>query len=217
MNVGSTGSMQGYGMQTRMSPPTSEEMLSKIMQDVDVDGDGTISSEELEALDEKQQQKLAEADSNGDGVITEDELLTKIAEHIAEKGQMGPPSAADLVSRILEDADTDGDGSISAEELSAVDEKHQQKLAEADTDGDGIITEEELTAQVSEDMASRAPMRDMTLNGFKELLASLSEAETTVEDTATQIETYLGDLGLSETEISDFMTLLENRRFDIKA
>ena len=225
MNVGTASQMQGYTQQTRMQPPSADDIFDKIMQGVDTDGDGSISAEELGALDEAPRKKLFEADGNGDGAISGDELLSSIAEQLTARAEMGPPSAADMLSKIMQDADSDGDGVISAEELSAVDDKHQQKLAQADTDGDGIITEEELRVQIGDDMASQGnmppppPQQEMTLNGFKDLLASLVDSDSQEgSDTATQIQEYLSNgLGLSEGEINDLMTLLENRRFDISA
>ena len=222
MNVVTANPMQQYASLSTRQPPSADDIFSKIMDNVDTDGDGTISTEELGALDEEHQKKLAEADSDGDGTISGDELLSSIAEHIAARGEMGPPSAADMVSRIMQDADTDGDGVISAEELSAVDEKHQQRLALADADGDGIITEEELSSQVSKAMTANGgmpppPPQEMTLNGFKEMLASLLEPDNGSSDTATQIQEYLGSLGLDDSAITDLMSLLENRRFDISA
>ncbi len=224
MNVSSATQAQQYASQLFRQPPSTEDLFDRIMSDVDKDGDGTISEEELGLLNADQQERLSSADSDGDGTISGDELLSSIMEQIASRGEMGPPSAADMVSQIMSDADTDGDGVISAEELSAVDEAYREKLAQADADGDGIITEEELTAQVSEDIASMEgmppppPMEAMSLNGFKEMLASLVDTEATEgEDTATQIQDYLVSLGLDGTAVNDLMTLLENRRFDVTA
>lgn len=292
MDIGQTDQVYGYASQMRRLQPSSEDIFSKIMQETDIDGDGTISSDELSALDEAQQTRLLEADSDGDGLISEDELMTKIAEHIAAKEQMGGLSAEEIVNKVIEDADVDGDGAISTEELSALDERLQQRLVDADTDGDGILTQEELETQVADAVSSREEMgvpttadmvsqimqesdadgdgviseeelsavdtrrqqmlseadtdsdgsiteeelttqlsegegrhsrvpphmQDMTLNGFKEMLGSLIDEDVDpTQSTATQIQDYLGGLGLDETEITDLMTLLENRRFDVTA
>jgi Ca2+-binding EF-hand superfamily protein len=233
MYVDNSTQMQSYTQQMRAQKPSTEEIFSKIMQEVDADGDGTISSEELSALEGKKQSMLAQADGDGDGSISEDELLTSIQEHEASRRQKAPesdqmqgmPSISDIISKIMQDADSDGDGSISAKELAKLDPKFQEKLLEADGDDDGIITEEELSNQISEDMEQKqmmpppmmSNMQDMSMNNFKDLLTSLFENDESQSDTATQLQNYLSKLGLGESQIDDFMNLLENSRFEVRA
>jgi len=222
MNVGSSTSSQAYTYNTtslQRQAPSADDIFAKIMQESDTDGDGSLSADEIASLDERQQQRLLEADEDGDGTVTGDELLGAIAAHIEKMQQMGPPSADELVSKIMQDADTDGDGVISAAELSAVDERQLQKLSQADTDGDGIITEEELSTQISQEMASGSmppppPPESMSMNDFKGMLASRLQGD---EDTLSQIQTYLSDAGLQQSQIDDVMTMLEQQRFDVSA
>jgi Ca2+-binding EF-hand superfamily protein len=238
MNVSNSyQQMQSHSsQQSQKTPPSAEDIFSKIMQETDSDSDGSISADEISAMNEKQQEMLSQADTDGNGTVSEDELLSSIAEQIAQKSQMQgqgghghmgpPPSSSDMLSKIMEETDTDGDGSISAEEVSAMDERQQEFLNAADTDGDDIITEDELTTQLESDMQSRQGeqraelmqnMQDMSLNSFKDLLSTLVEQSEEVQDTASQIEEYLGKLGLEDSQVDDFMSLLENQRFDIKA
>ncbi|WP_304545884.1 EF-hand domain-containing protein [Sulfurimonas microaerophilic] len=236
MNVTNSNQMQSYTQQMQMRPPNADEIFSKIMQAVDSNEDGSISSDELSVLNEEQQARLTQADSDGNGLISEDELLSQIADHIASKEQMKQgkpggmemPSVEELLTQIMQDSDTDGDGVISAEEVSALDERQQEKLAQADTDGDGIITQEELSTQISADMQSRAdmppppppPSQEMTMNSFKDMLVSAVESDSDEDDTtdtASQIQDFLMNLGLSETESNNILSLLENKRFDVTA
>lgn len=236
MNVTNSNQMQSYTQQMQMRPPNADEIFSKIMQAVDSNEDGSISSDELSTLNEEQQARLTQADSDGNGLISEDELLSQIADHIASKEQMKQgkpggmemPSVEELLTQIMQDSDTDGDGVISAEEVSALDERQQEKLAQADTDGDGIITQEELSTQISADMQSRTdmppppppPSQEMTMNSFKDMLVSAVESDSDEDDTtdtASQIQDFLMNLGLSETESNNILSLLENKRFDVTA
>lgn len=215
MNIANAYPMQPYTGQNMRQPPTADVIVEKIMNEVDADGDGSISSEELAALDERRQNELAEADTDGDGAISQAELLDTIVERMNMRQEMGVPATADIVSRIMQDADSDGDGVISIEELSAIDERQQQRLAESDADGDGAITEEELTNALSESADTMPPPPPpISMNDFKGMLGSALEGEN---DTASQVQSYLAELGLDETQIEGLMTLLENSRFDVTA
>lgn len=234
MNINSSYQSHMYSSQMQMQRPSAEDMASNILKEVDTNSDGSISSDELSVLDSNKSNMLSKADTDGNGSITEDELLSKITEHIASKGQMGSsggpqsmggmPNVSDMINRILQDTDTDGDGSISSKELSSVGQKEQQKLSEADTDGNGIITEDELKSQINSDMSSNpkmpsvmSNMSDMTLNSFKDMLASLSSEDDSSTDASTQIQNYLSKLGLSKSDTNDLMNLLETKRFDVSA
>ncbi len=64
-----------------------ESRAASKAQEVDADGDGLISLEELQADHarrqlERMQARLDEADSNGDGVVGQDEFSAQIVEHV---------------------------------------------------------------------------------------------------------------------------------------
>lgn len=60
-------------------------------------------------------------------------------------GGGGMPSAADMVTRIMEQYDSDSDGVISADEAASIDERSKRMFENADGDGDGSYTKAELT------------------------------------------------------------------------
>jgi Ca2+-binding EF-hand superfamily protein len=229
---------QMQGMQMRREPPSTEEIVGNIMTNLDTDGDGSISSDELSTLGEMQQSRLLESDSDGSGSISENELMSKVAEQIAANGMMGaggppppppPPggmegeSSEDMLSKILEETDSDEDGVISSTEASAMNAMQQEFLNSADSDKDGSVTTEELQTHLEQGRAAHAQgerppgMEDMSLNSFKDLLGSLIDSESTTQDTVSQIQDYLGQLGLERSEIDNFMTLLSSSRLNITA
>lgn len=54
-------------------------------------------------------------------------------------------NAGEMVQRTLDEYDTDKDGSLSADEIKAMPERNQSRMASADDDGDGAISKSELT------------------------------------------------------------------------
>lgn len=95
----------------RDQKPDPAEVSSKIISDLDTNGDGVLSAEELEAAGIFGQ-KIAEADTDGDGFVSQEEL----ERHVAENAPPSPPPSAgqedseeekqtgyDLISRTLEE------------------------------------------------------------------------------------------------------------------
>ena len=131
------------------------EALWEHLVRADVNGDGSITPEELAALrlDHRSHDPFAEFDANEDGVLTVDEVPESLWEHLVR-------------------ADADGDGSITPAELAALRLDHHthdpfaafdanedgvltvdevpeaiwEHLVRADADGDGSITTDELAA-----------------------------------------------------------------------
>jgi Ca2+-binding EF-hand superfamily protein len=144
-----------YGMQK----PSAGDIVKKILGDLDTNGDGALSTEEIGKAG-KFAKDILKADANGDGIVTQDELLSDITKKM-ENGMMPPPppmggmqpNADNMASKIIDDLDTNGDGVLSADEISKAG-KLAQNILGADTDGDGIVTKDELSADITKKMAS---------------------------------------------------------------
>ena len=107
---------------------------SRLSLALDADGDGVLSTQEMENATKV----LQALDKNGDGKLTADEL-----DDPAETGQVGPdgrarPAGGPLM-RVL---DTDHDGALSAQELANA----PVALKAADGNQDGKLTREEVDA-----------------------------------------------------------------------
>jgi len=63
----------------RMGPPSASDMACRVMDDLDTNGDGILSIEEISKGGERAQ-KILDADADGDGIVTKDELISKITE-----------------------------------------------------------------------------------------------------------------------------------------
>lgn len=71
-------------------PMDSESMSENIIEMLDTDGSGDISTSELEAMEALSQQ-IGQSDADGDGIITKDELSAQIAQEMEQRGDMPPP------------------------------------------------------------------------------------------------------------------------------
>jgi len=185
MSVSGVGQSMSMLSMLQMKPPSASDMANKIIGDLDTNGDGALSTDEISAGGE-QAQKILSADSDGDGNVTLDELLADISKNQQNIGGMQPPSAEDMANSIIEEFDTDGDGVLSTDEISASGE-HAQDILGADADGDGTVTMDELVIDISE----HQPMGGMQ--------------PPSVEDIASGIIDELdtdGDSALSTDEIS---------------
>ncbi|MDV6032079.1 MAG: HlyD family efflux transporter periplasmic adaptor subunit [Phycisphaera sp. RhM] len=72
---GGAGRGGGPGGGGRPDPAT---IVARMMENGDKDGDGTISAEELSAIDPSFRDRISAADSDGDGAVTRDEIMTMI-------------------------------------------------------------------------------------------------------------------------------------------
>ncbi|MBR9806529.1 MAG: hypothetical protein GYB49_04820 [Alphaproteobacteria bacterium] len=113
--------------------PRGHGGMKAYMAQMDTNGDGDISKEEVEAF---RAAKFAEIDTNADGQVSPDEMT---AHHEAQRAQRRVEREARMFAKM----DTDGDGAISAEEFNT----HQMPgFEKADADGDGVVTAEERAA-----------------------------------------------------------------------
>jgi len=162
--IGQSMSMSSlYGMQR----PSACDMASKILKDLDTNGDGVLSTDEI-SKGGKFAQKLLEADANGDGNVTMDELISDITEKMKNGNMppmngMQPPSASDMASHIMDELDTNGDGVLSTDEISKGG-KHAQRILGADANGDGNVTMDELVSDISK-MGDKMKQSDQANQG----------------------------------------------------
>ena len=115
-----------------------------IIQALDADKDGKVSSEEMANA----ATALATLDKNGDGVLEMDEMMPARGgrgERGGRRGQGGPRGGEGgsngFVDRMMQN-DTDGDGKVSADEAR---ERMQGFFERLDSDKDGFLTKEEIT------------------------------------------------------------------------
>ena len=152
----STSTLSLYSMYSAKKPSASD-MVSKILAELDTNGDGSLSSDEISKAG-KYAKHLLKADANGDGIVTQEELLSAITKKMnsgmmSPIGAMQPPSADTIASEIIDDLDTNGDGVLSADEISKAG-KNAQNILGADANGDGVVTKDELVADITKKMAS---------------------------------------------------------------
>ncbi len=119
-----------------------DEMVAKIMENGDTDGDGQISKDEAKGPIARNFDK---ADSNGDGFVSAEELKTGLMERAAERGPRKSPE--ERIAKLIERADTDGDGKLSLDEAKP---RNAGKIFERmDADGDGAVTRAEWDAAIA--------------------------------------------------------------------
>lgn len=114
-----------------------------IFEQIDANGDGTITKEEVLAF---RQSRIAGLDANKDNKITADELSAQMMQNAA---QMIQQRSAQMVARL----DVDGDGALSVEELAAGPMMGggmtEMMFERFDANGDGAITKDEASAAMA--------------------------------------------------------------------
>lgn len=103
--------------------------------EVDADGDGKITREEIAA---HRAAAIAGLDADGDGLISKDEMTAYATARAAER-------AKEMVERHFAERDLDGDGKIGASEMMAP-PAPAGMFDRLDADGDGAISKEEIDA-----------------------------------------------------------------------
>ena len=99
--------------------------------DLDLNGDGSLSLEELQAQGEA---RFAEADSDGDGALSAEELIAQAESR-----------AADRVAAMIERFDENDDGLLQQSELPqrGNGDRAERMFDRVDADDDGVISAEE--------------------------------------------------------------------------
>lgn len=145
---------------------SSADLAAKIIEREDANGDGKISADESRV----DADRFGEIDTDGDGSITSEELqasvkakendrLSQGMTSMQSMGGMGgaqgaggpqgpppgpPPDATEIASSVMETTDSNGDGVLSADET----ELSSSQFNTLDTDGDGKVSAEELAAGI---------------------------------------------------------------------
>lgn len=105
--------------------------LLEIFAEIDANGDGLLSLEELSA---HRAARFAAADANGDGALVAEEVAAEMLKRMQEK-------LAERSQQMIENHDTDGDGKVTADEMGPG--PAEMRFARIDTDNDGAISKEE--------------------------------------------------------------------------
>lgn len=110
---------------------------------VDLNGDGAITPEEIEA---RRKARFAKADTNGDGGLDRAELIASITASIDERRARRDEKRTErraerMAERMLRRADSNDDGRISADERPVRDSS--RLFRRADLNEDGKITRDE--------------------------------------------------------------------------
>ncbi len=79
MNVSEIGQNMPMPRMYGMGPPSPSDMASRVIDDLDTNGDGVLSADEI-SKGSQRAQRILDADANDDGSVTKDELISKITE-----------------------------------------------------------------------------------------------------------------------------------------
>lgn len=160
----------GDGMKGMAGMPPPD----KVFDTADVDGDGSMTKEELAAVigDGSASQLFGKIETDGDGLISRAEDDTFLGSMAGASGMRPPPPPQD---KVFDTADTNKDGTVSKEELAAVmgTGKIDQLFSKIDTDGDKLIsrTEDEafrknMTGEMQNNTSAKSDLNN--INDFVE-------------------------------------------------
>ena len=120
-----------------MHKESSKPPQGAVFEDIDTNGDGSISKAEFDAYYAKQTTKcLREMDTNKDGKITPDEMQG------VPKGDMRQSDTAAFLEKRFNAADTNHDGVLDREEANAM-PMLKGYFDKVDTNKDGKVTRQE--------------------------------------------------------------------------
>lgn len=205
--------MMKYGKKPiTLSSNESEEEDDDSISEYDTDGDGSLSTDEYEAMMSQMNAKNAMSasdfftkyDTDGDGEISSEEMSAVKKDAASKMRPMGPPPKDTKEDGIPSEYDTDGDGSLSTDEYEAMMSQMNVNNAMSaedfftkyDTDGNGEISSDEMEA-VKKTAADSTSSVKQASDTQKEELASLSDIDTDGD----------GSISLDELETLAYNTL----------
>ena len=135
-----------------------------IMKMLDADQDGTLSASEIANASKA----LIQLDKDGDGIISVEEMRPDMSK--MPMGIAGPGPGANgqlngaMMVKMFERSDSNGDGKLTGDE---VPERMRDKLKMVDKDGDGSISKTEFAAMAArmEDGQGKRPGKDGNAGG----------------------------------------------------
>lgn len=110
----------------------------KNFADMDADGNGSVSLEEMKA---KHAERFAEMDADNSGEVSLEEMQA----HHEDKGNKRKGGHGNRMAIMFRGLDADGSGGISAAEMAAMHDL-DARFGELDSNGDGALSEDELKA-----------------------------------------------------------------------
>lgn len=242
MNISGLGSdSYSYALQTRSASQMDQsemakKMASRMLEEMDSDGDGSLSASEIGV----EQGVLSQADSDGDSKLSDSELISLMSQMgppprpeggmgMSQNGQEGaagqaPPDPGELFSQL----DTDGDGSISQAEFLAgrpddvSEEQATQMWSRLDSSGVGSLSQEEFLSAMEKQGPPPGPPPGAGGQGTAQVSGSSTLAQSltgTTSDSGNSLSELLASLlanyGLSryqESQNAGLAGLLSNSR-----
>lgn len=178
----------------------SNPMVADIMSFYDVDGDSTLSSEEVSVLNESE---FGALDMNSDGSITADEINSAFEQVAQEKpagGQSGGGGEGSDTSSEEEydDADTNQDGIVSFEEKMAamgVDTSSTETNSQDNSNQEILNTIKTLFEAIKKNSVQKD--EDIELSNFKNLMTMINN-----KNNNTELNTYVSNLTSSSSKFN---------------
>nr|CRH04446.1 putative calcium-binding EF-hand-containing protein [Candidatus Magnetococcus massalia] len=185
-SMGQSGRSGGMGGPGQMGqPPKAEDLISRM----DQDGNGTLNVDEIKG---PLSEKFGEVDGDGDGELTSEELQSAMDSfHAQMQSQMGGGMGmmqgmgghgqggmmhgmghGPSVEQLLADMDEDGDDAISSDEARG---PLADMFDEVDGDGDGLISQSELEEGMANMPPPPPPPQNMQAFVANSSYATLSE------------------------------------------
>ena len=154
----------GDGPETGGFPggPIGMLQMHPLMKILDTDKDGTLSASEIANASKA----LIQLDKNGDGIVSAEEMRpdpSTMPGGFAGAGGNGPFNGA-MMSQMFERSDANKDGKLTGDEIP---ERMRDRLKMIDKDGDGAITKSEFAAMTArmEEAGGKRPGKDGNTSG----------------------------------------------------